>query len=258
VVVAARCLLAGDASTARTIAAEIAAADPRSTSAALVLAAAADALGDSPLVTRSLATPDATGKPDAAPIPAEIWLAYARAVSRAGSGDAALAMLRGLPRAPILAGDSALTPVAVALAARGALDPSELDANGRIELAERRGDMIADAGMRTADARHTLLALARRAPGDAATKSLAARLAPARGEDAVLAVASARLALASDAGSVAGAAALLDRFDPADPLVASAALDCAVRSGDARAIPLARRRLAAVARTPAERARVVD
>jgi tetratricopeptide (TPR) repeat protein len=257
-VVAARCLLAGDASTARTIAAEITAADPRSTSAALVLAVAADALGDAPLVTRSLATPDATGKPDAAPIAPEIWLVYARAIARAGTGDAALAVLRGLPRAPILAGDPALTPVAVALAARGALDPSDLDANGRIELAERRGDAVADPGARTADARHTLLALARRAPGDAATKSLAARLAPARSEDAVVAVAFARLALASDAGSVARAAAVLDRFDPADPLVASAALDCAVRSGDARAIPLARRRLAAVARTPAERARVVD
>jgi hypothetical protein len=146
----------------------------------------------------------------------------------------------------------------VALAARGALDASELDGNGRIELAERRGDVVDDPVTRTADARHTLLALARRDPRGAATKSLAARLAPARAEDAIVAVAFARLALASDAGSVSQAAATLDRFDPADPLVASAALDCAVRAGDARAIPLARRRLAAVARTPAERARLVD
>ena len=51
---------------------------------------------------------------------------------------------------------------------------------------------------------------------------------------------------------------VLARLDPADPLVAAAALDCALRAGDARAIPLARARLAAVAHTPAERAHAIE
>ena len=66
-----------------------------------------------------------------------------------------------------------------------------------------------------------------------------------------------RLALAA-AIAVSSMAEVLSRLDPANPLVAAAALDCALRAGDARAIPLARARLAAVAHTPAERARLVE
>jgi hypothetical protein len=108
-----------------------------------------------------------------------------------------------------------------------------------------------------ADERHRLLALARRAPRDSRTIALAHALASKRSRDPVVAVAFARLALAG-AVDTPSMAEVLARLDPANPLVAAAALDCALRAGDARAIPLARARLAAVAHTPAERARVFE
>jgi hypothetical protein len=134
---------------------------------------------------------------------------------------------------------------------------TELDPNGRIELAERRAETVADEVLARADDRHRLLALARRAPRAPATVALARSLSRMRTRDSIVAVAFARLALAGAidvAPHVMGG--LLAALDPADPLVAGAALDCALRSGDARAIPLARARLAAVAHTDAERARV--
>jgi Tfp pilus assembly protein PilF len=252
-VVAARALLLGDAGTARDLAAPVARAEPRALGARLVLAAAAAAERDAAGVRRALSSSEGGD----GPIPAEAWLAYGRTLAREGSPDAVRAVFGACAREPLAPADPLTTPLAVALAAAGALDGSELDANGRIELAERRAELAPADVIRGADPRHRLLALARLAPLDRETLALARRLAPARARDPIVAVAFARLALAG-AADAPPMAPLLARFDPADPLIAAAALDCAVRAGDTRAIPLARARLAAVAHTPAERARAVE
>jgi hypothetical protein len=190
-------------------------------------------------------------------LPPEVWLAYGAALSRAGSAQAARVALAALPRAPLVPGDPIETALAVPLAAAGALDAGELDADGRIELAERRAEAVTDDVITAADARHRLLALARRSPAEPGTVKLARSLSRLRAHDPVVAVAFARLALAGAIDVPPQAmSAQLSTLDPADPLVAGAALDCALRAGDVRAIPLARARLAGVARTDAERARV--
>jgi hypothetical protein len=222
VVVAGRALLLGDASTARVIAAELVAADSGGEGARFVLVAAGDALGDATLVTSTLAK---RARQDGA-VPAEAWLAYARVVAREGSSAAARAILRGVPREGIVQGDPLATPVAVALAADAALDATELDSDGRVELAERGGEPVSDDVLAGCDPRHRLLALARRSPRDPHTLALAQRLAPVLGHDPIVAVAFARLSLAGAPGTPP-MAGVLARLDPADPLVAAAAHDCA-------------------------------
>jgi tetratricopeptide (TPR) repeat protein len=247
VVVAARALLHGRRAEAGAIARELAGADDRALAPRLIAGAAE---GSAQAAPRALAPTDG-------PLAPEVWLAYGAALLRAGSAKAAQVALAGLSRAPVVAGDALEAALAVPLAAAGALDAGELDANARIELAERRAETVTDDVIAAADARHALLALARRAPSDPATVKLARSLSRLRARDAVVAVAFARLALAGAIDvtprSMSG---LLSTLDPADPLVAGAALDCAVRAGDVHAIPLARARLAGIAHTDAERARV--
>ena len=252
VILAARTLLHGDAAGARAFAATLSAAEPGAIAPRLLLAVAAQ---DHSTGLRA-AFVDPAGPLSDAPIPAEVWLPYARAVAMSGSLEGARAVLRAIPREPVTARDSLVIPIAVALAAGGALDAKELDPNGRVELAERRSEPAPDDAIAAADVRHRLLALARRAPNDPKTIALARSLLPERGRDPIVAVAFARLALAG-AIDMPPARDLLGRLDPSDPLVAAAVLDCALRAGDAAAIPLARARLSAVAHTPAERARVV-
>ena len=225
VVVAARALLLGDTASARLIAAPLVAADAGADGARFVLVAAGLALRDQALVMATLSRPAAR---EGAVVPAEAWLAYARVVAREGSSDAARAILQAMRREGIVAGDPVTTPLAVALAADGALDPAELDANGRIELSERRAERPLDAALAASDARHRLLALARLSPRDSRTLALALRLAPARAQDPIVAVDFARLSLAGAPGAPP-MDAVLARLDPADPLVAAAARDCAIR-----------------------------
>jgi hypothetical protein len=253
VVVAARALLQGRSADALAIATALSEAEPSALAPRLVLAAAADSSGDGRKVARALAA----GAGGDVPVPPEAWLVFASAVARAGAIDGARAILHALRREPLVAGDGVATPVAVALAAASALDAKELDSNGRIELAERSAERAPSDSITSADARHRLLALARMSPRDPKTIALARALAPQRTRDPIVAVAFARLALAGaiDAPSMSD---VLARLDPANPLVAAAALDCAVHEGDAHAIPLARARLAAVAHTPAERAHAVE
>ena len=82
-----------------------------------------------------------------------------------------------------------------------------------------------------ADARHRFLALARRALATR-RRSLSRALAPVRGtRDPIVAVAFARLALAGRwATRSSDGSRVLARLDPANPLVAAAALDCALRA----------------------------
>jgi hypothetical protein len=253
-VVAARALLLGDTRGALELAQTIVEADPGAVAARLVLVAAADAARDSVAQARALAS-RASGSDGT--LPAEVWLAYGRMLSRSEPFDATRAFLQAANREPAPAGDALTTGLSVALAADGILDARELDANGRIELAERRSETPAADLVASADARHALLGLARRAPRDPQTLALARRLARARTRDPIVAVAFARLALAGAADTLPVADALA-KLDPADPLLAGAALDCAVKAGDTRAIPVARARLAAVAQTPAERRRTVE
>jgi hypothetical protein len=253
IVVAARALLAGDYATARSIAATLLNAEPRSIAPRLVIAAASDGTEQGSIAARILSS----GTHADAPVPPEAWLTYVQAVAHAGGPEGARAVLQAILRDPLVGGDSVTTPIAVALAASGALDASELDPNGRVELAERRAEPAPDDALVGADARHRLLALARRAPRDPKTIALASALSHERVRDPVVAVAFARLAL-SGAIDVPSMSDVLARLDPTNPLVAAAALDCALRAGDVRAIPLARSRLAAVAHTPAERARVIE
>lgn len=252
VVVAARALLLGDPRTATEIATTLAEADPAALAPRLVLAAAAGGGGSGGrAVARALSGAWRRDEP----IAAEAWLAYGRAIVRAGAAEGARIFLSAIPRDAIPTDDPLTTPVAVTLAASGALDGGSLDANGRIELAERSGEAATDADIAAADARHRLLALARRSPRDPQSIALARTLASERSRDPIVAVAFTRLALAG-AIDVPSMPDVLSRLDPSDPLVAAAAFDCAVRSGDLRTIPLARARLAAVAHTAAERERV--
>jgi hypothetical protein len=252
-VAGARAVMLGDAAMARSLVRPVVLADPGAVDARMVLAAAADLAGD---------RADESGAWRHAPkggreIAVEPWLVYARLLVRRGSIDAARAtvpLLAGGPAA-LADADPLATPAVVALAAQGVLGAKDLGPNASIELAERRGESVDPAVAARADARHRLLALARLAPTDAGTLDLARHLAPSRERDPLVAVAYARLALAGAPG-VPRVDDAIARLDPADPLVAAAAYDLALHANDARVIPLARARLAAVAHTPAEIARL--
>jgi hypothetical protein len=256
-VAAARALGRGDATLARDVAEPVLDADPAASGARMVLAVAATTRGD--LAGRGALLRAAS--PVTTPLPGEVALVFARMlvqdVGRETGRDAARAFLAHLPRAALLPGDARTTSLAVDLAAQGVLDEAELTSDARIELAARRGDPPPVSALDAADARHRLLALSLLRPAEQGTLELARRLERAAPHDAVIAVALARISLAGARGAEASArVSSLGALDPTDPLVAAAALDVAVRDANPRAIPEARARLHAVARTPAERARV--
>jgi hypothetical protein len=184
-----------------------------------------------------------------------------RRLATAGGVDAARAWLAKIPRRPMPPHDPVGGPLAVDLAARGVLGPSELRAELRIELAARRREapppMDANAHPEDLDPKHALLLASLSEPSGALARSLVARLADAADHDPLVAFAVARVALATstDPGSraldVARHAAL---SAPTDPLLLSAILELAKRAGRADDVAATRARLMAVARTPAERA----
>ncbi len=121
-VVAARALLLGNEAVAREIATTLADADPVALAPRLVLAAVAEGTGErthhqaeGAAVARALA---GSWRRDV-PAPPEAWLAYARAVVRAGAPEGARAVLGAIPREEIIPGDPLTTRVAVALGAAG-------------------------------------------------------------------------------------------------------------------------------------------
>jgi hypothetical protein len=254
-VVAGRALLMGDAVLARELVLPVVLADPRAEGARLVLATAAFRLGERDLLARAL-EPSRSG---GGLIAAEALLPFVQLVQRVSSTEAARRMLEAWSPLGLLAGDALVTPVAVDLAAQGTLEDTALPADARIELASRRsevrGEAAAKGGM---DARHLLFAWALARPTDPATLELARRLAPAAGHDALIAVAMARLSLAEGRALSPAALDRLLAVDPADPLLAAAALDLAKRGGDVQAIAPARARLTALARTPGERAHALE
>jgi hypothetical protein len=261
-VVAGRALIVGDAALASALAEEVVLADPKATGARMILATAAHRLGNPAQVALALGSSGsaADGDPRGARVTPEALLPFARLVERSSSPDAARRVLDGWAPLSLLAGDALVTPVAVDLAALGALRDDALPLDARIELAARRSEPMPeiDASSGELDARHRLFAWAVQKPLEKTTLDLARRLAPAAARDSLIAVALARLSLAAGHPLAPGALEPILAVDPGDPILAAAALDLAKRTGDIQAIAPARARLTALARTAGERARALE
>jgi tetratricopeptide (TPR) repeat protein len=258
-VLAGRAVMVGDAALASALAEEVILADPKATGARMILATAAHRLGNPARVALALDS-SRLGEPRGARMTPEALLPFARLVERASSPDTARRVLEGWAPLSLLAGDALVTPVAVDLAALGALRDDALPLDARIELAARRSEPMpaVDASSGELDARHRLFAWAVQKPLEETTLDLARRLAPAAAHDSLVAVALARLSLAAGHALAPGALDPILAVDPGDPILAAAALDLAKRSGDAQAIAPARARLTALARTAGERARALE
>jgi len=251
-IAAARALLMGDATLAQELAEPVVLADPYATGARMVLATATSRLGAGDLSVRALDAP----RSGATSVVVEALLPFLQLVERVSSADVACRMLETWFPSALLEGDALVTPLAVELAARGVLPDSVLPRDARVELASRRSGVQSSTQVLpgSMDARHVLFAWALDRPLERATLELAQRLAPAASHDPLIAVAIARLSLAEGRALSQGTLDRLLAVDPADPIVASAVLDLAKRTGDARTIAPARARLTALARTPGERA----
>jgi hypothetical protein len=262
-VAAARALLLGDPRMARDLVEPLALADPDAAGPRMVLAVATSRLGESAAFARALARPRAplggmAAGHVAAKVAPEPLLAFAKLVEAEGSPDAARGLLGGFSPIALLPGDALVTSVAVDLAALGALPDKDLPLDARIELAARRSEPMPRVESGDVDARHLLFARALERPLDRDTLALAERLGPASVDDPLVAVALARLSLSSGGRLGEGALDHILAIDPADPILAAAALDLAKRAGDAEAIPRARARLTALARTQGERAHALE
>jgi tetratricopeptide (TPR) repeat protein len=254
-VAAGRALLLGEPELARDLAEPVVLADPGAMGARIALATAAARLGkDSFGQTLDLARSGRLGTA----VVVEALLPFAKVVEGVASPEVARRVLEG-SKVSLLPGDALVTSTAVDLAAAGVLREDDLPTDARIELAARLSSPLpvidANAGV---DARHLLFAWALEKPHETATVDLARRLGGAAVRDPLVAVALARLSIAQGWALAPNALDPLLAVDPADPILAAAALDLAKRSGDARAIAPARARLAALARTPRERAHALE
>jgi hypothetical protein len=171
-VVAGRALLMGDAGLARTLATPVVLADPGATGARMVLATAGFRLGDGDLIARAFEVP----RSGVSPVAAEALLPFARMVLQMSSRR----MLDAWSPLALLEGDALVTPLAVELAALGAIPDDALPRDGWVELTSRRSDTrrLKGISLGTMDARHVLFAWALERPLDRATLELAQRLAP--------------------------------------------------------------------------------
>jgi hypothetical protein len=245
---AARALLAGDASMAEGLAAPVAVADPRATGARLVVAASRGGTRAVEEIARALVDV----RPGDPPVPASVVVA----IARTATPEDARGIVAAVAHDPFVPGDALVTPLAVELAARGALAEDVLPADGAVELAARRAQPVSEGLLGRAgalDARHEYLALALTHPESTRAQVLGSRLSLARATDSIVAVAWARCLLATGAAFGDGDAQWLLARDPGDPLVAAAALDVARRVGNREVASKARATLTAVARTAAEK-----
>jgi hypothetical protein len=246
-VAAARAWISGDGRLARELLAATVKADPSNLAARLVSEGAAGR-ARSQLLTSSA---EADG-----PLAPEVALPFARDVLQAEGNVAASRVLSFGGNTVVPSGDARLTPLAVELTISGVLAEERLPADARVELAARRlvlpnaNDVAAGA----LDERHALLGLALLRPTDSVTREHAARLAGAAAEDPLVAVSLAKIALARGEPVSKELRAALDALAPADPIVAAVVLDLAKHAGPPAALVHARQRLAALAKTPAERA----
>jgi hypothetical protein len=232
---AGRALLAGDAGLARELVAVVVRADATATGAALVLAAAEgrDVVGAVSEAQRGAGVP----------VSGSTWVAFGVALAHAASPREVRAALGSIAHGAVVAGDDRVVRPAVQLVSRGALGVDALPADGLVELALVRGE-VPDAP-RALDARHEYLALAIAFPRAPRARDLGQRLARVAARDAVVAAASALLGLALGAPVDRAAPPALLARDPADPLLAAAALRLAEKLGDVDVARRARASLAA-------------
>ncbi len=247
-VAAARAALAGHDALARALAGEVVAADPRDLGARVVLSAL-----DGDVASVEAIRP-------AVELPLECGLVLARAVADRVSDAVAASVFSTIPHTAVLPGDALVAPVTASLAARAVIPVADLSADSRVELCARRGEIppadVIDA--LALDARHRYLALALAEPTSERTARLSARLAAARSTDSLVAVAWAREGLARGRSIDARETSALLARAPGDPIALAAALDVARKVDDVDTVKRARASLSALARTPAERARVTE
>jgi hypothetical protein len=193
-------------------------------------------------------------------LPPEVTLTFARQVLLSESVAAARQVLSLGGGAHPEGADSSLLPIAIELALAGVIADGELPAEARIELAARRGvpPEPADVEASGTDARHALLGRALASPSDPDVRERARRLAPAALEDAVVAVALARVALGGGESLPVDARSFLAAIAPGDALAAATLVDLATHGGTPAEVTHAKRELAALARTPAETARATE
>ena len=252
-VVAGRALVLGQPETARALLEPVVTGDPRDPAARIVLAVADERMHDAEALTRALAWKEGI----TSPLPIDVLLPLLCLVAEAGSLEAARSFMEQVPHEPVAAGDAVTANVAVDLALSGVLHEDELPVDVRIELAARRGAAMPE-GVEGADARHRLFAYAVTRPADRRTLDLARHLSGAASTDPLVALSFVRLSLAQGIAPDAATIARLIALGPADSLIAAAALDVAKLRGDVQAIPKARARLIALARTPGERAHALE
>jgi len=221
---AARALLAGKGELARQLASPVVHADPSALGARLVLAVAEgrDVLGAAPTVRRE--GPLVSGA---------VLVAFGAALSHAASPQKLRDALGCIPHDPIVDGDDRVIRAAVDLVAQGALAATALPADGAVELAAMGFGALPQRDERALDARHAYLALALAHPSDPRARELGVRLAAVAASDPVVASAVAFMTLANGGSVGRDAAHDLLAIDPADPLVAAAALRMAEKAGDA-------------------------
>jgi hypothetical protein len=231
-----RALLAGDTGLARELVAPVVRADATATGAALVLAAAEgrDVVGAAAEARRGGGTP----------VCASTLVAFGVALAHAASPPEVRAALASIAHGAVVPGDDRVVRPAVQLVSRGALGADALPADGLVELAVLRGD--APDPTRPLDARHEYLALAIAFPRAPRTRDLAERLKHVEARDSVVAAASALLGLGLGAPVDPAAPHVLLARDPADPLLAAAALRLAEKIGDIEVARRARASLAAL------------
>ncbi|WP_394820757.1 hypothetical protein [Pendulispora albinea] len=251
-VAAGRALLLGRSDMARELAEPLRDADPRAVGARLVLAILAYESDDRAGLTRAFAATGATSGGDL-PVVAEAILPFLRVVARAMGPEAARRVAHALPCETFVPGDALVVPLAVALADSGALPPATLSADGRLELAVRRGEVVTES-LDALDARHRLLALASTRPTSNEARALLRHVGAAWVRDPLVAVAMGRMAVAGAVVVDPSTATRLAEVAPDDPLVATTALELAQKHGNDAAERSIRARLSAIA-TGAHRTR---
>ncbi len=187
----------------------------------------------------------------------DVALPYARAILLGEGSSEARSVLAARGGLTLPAGDAVLTALLVELTIAGVIPEQRLPADARIELAVRRVERpdekdVADPSV---DARHRLLGLVLLRPADAGTAALETRLSAGSLEDPLVAVALAKLAVARHQPASASVRQVLEAAAPADPIVAATLVDVLAQDGSPAALAHARVRLAALAKTPGERAR---
>lgn len=237
-----RALLLEMPSMAQELVGPLAAGDPGSSGARLVLAVAAYDLHDPAEIARALGPQESHGSVAPVETAASALLPFVRLVARSMSSEDAHTVIDAMVPAPLVDGDPLVVPVAADLAARGVMARTTLPPDALIELAIRTHTRLPPTSDRQ-DARHTLLALAWEKPEAPETQSLLHHLASAVGHDPLVTVAAARIAFTQ--GQVPdGTVERLMALGPLDPILLATALEIAEKRGGSALSAQLRARLA--------------